>query len=341
MKTIAFFNNKGGVGKTSLVYHLAYMVAELGGRILCADLDPQANLSSMFVDEDRLEEIFDGDAPGRTIRSCVDPLLEGTGDVLPAEIENSPLSASVGLIVGDIALNDFEDRLSESWTRTLAGDRAALRALTAFSRIVREASARWEADFAFLDVGPNLGALNRAALIAADYVVIPLAPDLFSLRGLRNLGPRLNQWRSGWQRRITENAAATFDLPFGEMRPLGYVVLQHAVRLDRPVRAYERWIERIPSTYRAAVDPGDVSALRADFEHDTTDRACLATIKNYRSLMPLAQDARKPMFLLRPADGALGAQQHAVASCYGDFELLAHRIAAAAGQPLPKDTLRA
>jgi len=341
MKTIAFFNNKGGVGKTSLVYHLAFMLGELGARVLCADLDPQANLSTMFVGEERLEAIFDDDAPGRTIRSCLDPILEGIGDILEARVEKSAISPNVALIVGDIALNDFEDRLSDSWTKTLAGDPAALRALTAFSRIVAEAANRWEADFAFIDVGPNLGALNRAALIAADYVVIPLAPDLFSLRGLRNLGPRLNDWRAGWQRRLDENVSVSYTLPNGRMLPLGYVVLQHAVRLDRPVRAHERWMERIPSTYHASVVGDDVSLLQAPLSDEASDPACLASIKNYRSLMPLAQDARKPMFLLRPADGALGAQQHAVASCYGDFETLAFRIADAAGHPLSSDVLRA
>lgn len=38
MKTIAFFNNKGGVGQTSLVYHLAWMYADLGVSVVAADL---------------------------------------------------------------------------------------------------------------------------------------------------------------------------------------------------------------------------------------------------------------------------------------------------------------
>ena len=56
MKTIAFFNNKGGVGKTTLVYHLSWMYAELGYSVVAADLDPQANLSAVFLSEDRLEQ---------------------------------------------------------------------------------------------------------------------------------------------------------------------------------------------------------------------------------------------------------------------------------------------
>ncbi len=55
---IAFFNNKGGVGKTSLVYHLAWMYHDLGLRVLVADFDPQANLTAAFLAEERLEEIW-------------------------------------------------------------------------------------------------------------------------------------------------------------------------------------------------------------------------------------------------------------------------------------------
>ena len=75
MKTIAFFNNKGGVGKTTLVYHLAWMYAELGLSVVAADLDPQANLSAVFLDADRLEQLWpDGDHPD-SILGAVSPIL--------------------------------------------------------------------------------------------------------------------------------------------------------------------------------------------------------------------------------------------------------------------------
>ena len=55
---VAFFNNKGGVGKTSLAYHLARMYADLGHRLLVADLDPQANLSAAFLEKHPKSELF-------------------------------------------------------------------------------------------------------------------------------------------------------------------------------------------------------------------------------------------------------------------------------------------
>ncbi|HEY5340019.1 MAG TPA: AAA family ATPase [Candidatus Aquilonibacter sp.] len=337
--TIAFFNNKGGVGKTSLVYHLAHMFANFDLRVLCLDLDPQSNLTSMFLSPTRLESLFQGDSRSRTILGCVEPILEGVGDYAEPIVENitSPggesvvESIGVGLIPGDLGLSAFEDRLSDAWPRALNRDRAALRSLAAFARIIEDAASKWDADVALIDVGPNLGAINRAALIGAEHVVVPLAPDLFSMQGLRNLGPTLRTWRQGWHKILAENPDPGFFLPAGKMEPAGYVVLQHAVRLDRPVEAYARWMRRIPAQYSQWIleVPGyDVDDVRED-PH------CLSILKNYRSLMPLAQEARKPMFALRQADGALGAQQQAVRSCYQDFAALATAIAMACGLDIP------
>lgn len=61
------------------------------------------------------------------------------------------------------------------------------------------------------------------------------------------------------------------------------------------------------------------------------DPNCIAKLKDYRSLMPLAQEARKPMFFLKPADGALGAHSYAVTEAYKDFKNVAVSIVANAG----------
>ena len=190
MKTIAFFNNKGGVGKTSLVYHLAWMYADLGLNVLAADLDPQANLTSMFLDDDRLEEIWT-DEHEWTIYGAFQPLLEGTGDIRAPHTED--VSPGLGLVVGDLALSSAEDELSGQWPDCLDRKPRAFRVLSGLWRILMAAGEDAGADLLLIDVGPNLGALNRAALVAAQDVVIPLAPDLYSLQGLRNLGPTLRR----------------------------------------------------------------------------------------------------------------------------------------------------
>lgn len=333
MKTIAFFNNKGGVGKTSLVYHLAWMYERLDLRVVAADFDPQANLTSMFLEEDQLEQLWpDGPHP-RTVFGAVEPLLRGTGDIQCPHVV--PVKDNVGLVAGDLGLSRFEDKLSDAWPRCHNKDEAAFRCTSSLYRILWEAAEAQRADVILIDVGPNLGAINRAAILAAQHVVIPLAPDLYSLQGLRNLGPTLRDWRDQWIDMLKKRPEG-LRLPGGEMQPAGYVLLQHSVRLDRPAHAYGRWAARVPETYRKHVLNQD-EALPESVEKDPY---CLSMLKHYRSLMPLAMEARKPIFHLLPADGAIGAHMEAVRNCAKDFQALARRIAEHCGITLPNLSVR-
>jgi cellulose biosynthesis protein BcsQ len=320
MTTVAFFNNKGGVGKTSLIYHLAWMLRERDRRVIAADLDPQANLTGMFLDDAGLERLWRDGNQG-TIDKGVAPLFEGTADIVDSpQIEE--IGETIGLLMGDLALSRREDELSAQWPKCLDGDKRAFRVTTAFARLIARSGKRFGAQLALLDVGPNLGAINRAALVASDYVVIPLAPDLFSLQGLRNVGPTLRDWRHDWQERAgLRPTGLDIDLPSGDMKPLGYVIMRHSIRLSRPVQAYGRWIDKIPSEYAEAVTRDGLPSAPAE-----QDPNCLAHLKDYRSLMPMAREANRPMFLLKPAHGAIGAHQRAVRDCYTDFGLLAAEL---------------
>lgn len=320
MKILTFFNNKGGVGKTSLVYHLAWMFAELGKSVLVADIDPQANLSSMFLSEDRLEDIWEK-KPRESIMAAIEPLMTGMGDI--NEPAMKVISDKINLIVGDLRLAKFETDLSDTWSRCLDEQQSirSFRVTTAFYRILCKAFAQSPVDFVFIDIGPNLGAINRSALIATDYVVVPLTPDIYSIQGLRNLGPTLKEWRNGWtERRKKFPTSAEFIIPEGNMRPIGYVVQQHSVRKEKPVKAYQKWIDRIPNEYTKSVlaDSQPSDNIQRDY--------CLATIKHYRSLMPIAMERRKPMFKLTAADGAFGAHYASVNECYDNFKSLAEEI---------------
>jgi len=326
MKTIAFFNNKGGVGKTSLVYHLAWMSADHGIKTLAVDLDPQANLTAMFLDEDRLETLWPDDEHPDTVYGAIRPILRGTGDIAQPHVEM--ITTTLGLIPGDLGLSRFEDKLSDAWPRCHNRDESAFRTMTAFHRLVQR-GAEWGAEVVLIDVGPNLGAINRSALIASDQVCLPLAPDLFSLQGLKNLVPTLREWRAVWADLLTK-APSELPMPKGKMQPVGYIVMQHGILDTRPVKAYKRWMDQIPSVYREAVLDVD-EPITLFLPSIAQDPYCLSLLKHYRSLMPMAMEARKPIFFLKSADGAIGAHIEAVKNCYMDFQKLAGKIAMAAG----------
>ena len=114
------------------------------------------------------------------------------------------------------------------------------------------------------------------------------------------------------------------------MQPVGYIVLQPAIRLDRPVTAYGRWMARIPEEYREYIlnEPTNSEISSPNDPH------CLALLRNYRTLMPLAQEARKPMFNLKPADGAMGSHMQVAQSAYMAFNNLAQKIAEKINVPI-------
>jgi chromosome partitioning protein len=321
---LTFFNNKGGVGKTSLVYHLSWMLADMGHRVLACDLDPQANLTAAFLDEDTLEDLWlEGGAQApSTIYRCIQPLTE-VGDLQVPKLQS--ITSKLALLPGDLALSGFEDQLSGEWPQSLGSQNLyrAFRVLTAFWQVAQLGAEEHSAELILVDVGPNLGAINRSALIASDFVIVPLGADLFSLQGLRNLGPTLRRWRIDWAKRIENWQRPSFDLPSGRMRPIGYVMQQHSVRLSRPVKAYDRWVNRIPDEYRSSIldKPATLQRLRIADDPD-----CLATLKHYRSLIPMGQEARKPIFHLTVADGAIGNHALAVREAYADFRRLAEKI---------------
>ena len=322
---LTFFNNKGGVGKTSLVYHLAWMLSDSGYRVLACDLDPQANLTAAFLNEDQLEMLWgeDNEASAKTILQCVRPLTK-VGDIkAPTLVE---ITSTLCLIPGDLALAGFEDTLSSEWPNALGSSELyrPFRILTAFSTVMQTGAAQMDASIVLADVGPNLGAINRSALIATDYIIVPLGADLFSLQGLRNLGPTLNRWRQDWQRRRDHWAQPDFPLPDGAMQPVGYVVQQHGVRLNRPVRAYDKWVNRMPEEYARNLCGDNEGPYPATPTQD--EEYALATVKHYRSLVPMAQEARKPIFRLTTADGAIGSHAAAAKDARRDFRDLAKKI---------------
>jgi chromosome partitioning protein len=320
---IAFFNNKGGVGKTTLVYHLSWAFSDLGTKILAADLDPQANLTAFFLDENELGELWSENSPKRTVYRYIESLMHGIDDPVynPYTVEVSP---QLHLLPGELSLSLLEDDLFQQWLLCLEGKERAFRIISAFSHILQFSAQKVNAELILLDLGPNLGAINRSSLMATNYLLIPLTPDMYSLQGLKIIGQTIRKWRKDWVDHRDKNPTKILKVPFGDIEPLGYVVMQHLGRADHLVKMHERWISRIPKVYQEEVlgRQTDTSPLTPK----PSDYNCLGLVKHYRSLIPMSMDAHKPIFHLLPADGAIGSHYHAVHEAEKNFKQLAKEI---------------
>jgi len=320
MKTITFFNNKGGVGKTTTVYHVAWMLSIIGKRTIAIDLDPQSNLTSMFLSEARLEEVYDDSNESATILDAITPIVNGD-PFKPVHIEN--IDTNLGLVLGNLALSTFEDTLSDAWLKCLNSEIYSFRVTSVFKTIIEDAAQRFGAEYILIDVGPNLGAINRAVTISSDFIIMPVASDLFSLQGIKNLGSTLSQWRRQWNQRKDQCPKnLTTPIPENNAKTVGYIVMQYSAKESRPVKSYLRWANRIPAYFRQFV----LEQKMTDKVSIDVDEYCIALLKHYRSLAPMSMEAHKPIFLLKPADGAIGAHAYAVARSYQEFYSMTGKI---------------
>ncbi|WP_317205127.1 ParA family protein [Janthinobacterium sp.] len=218
VEIISVFNNKGGVGKTTLTFHLAHALAELGHKVLAIDLDPQCNLSIYSLPVEHIQTIWDAennfiDEPGfqaaratmsapkfaklcaepRTIHFSLKPTEEGTGELehLPPPIA---LTDNLHLIPGRLTLHMFEETLARRWSEAFIGQPLALRTLSEIRRLINRYAEEYGYDYAIVDTSPSLGQLNKTILTTVDAFLVPCAPDLFSLYGIRNIGNSLKRW---------------------------------------------------------------------------------------------------------------------------------------------------
>jgi len=318
MKIITFFNNKGGIGKTTTVYHVAWMLSELGIKTIAVDLDPQSNLTAMFLSDNRLESVYDRNEPV-TIVDAITPIVNGD-PAMPVHVEQ--INDNLGLILGNLALSIFEDRLSDAWLKCLNKDIYSFRITSIFKTIIEQAAQTFHAEIVLIDVGPNLGAINRVVTISTDFLIMPVASDLFSLQGIKNLGTTLAVWKQEWQQRKDMRPQnLTVSLPENAVIPIGYIMMQYSAKESRPVQSYLKWANRIPGIFREFV-LGETNNS-SDIDSDVN---CIALLKHFRSLAPMSMEAHKPIFLLKPADGAIGAHTYAVQKVYDEFKSLTEKI---------------
>ena len=172
-QTIAFANQKGGVGKTTSAVNLGAYVAEAGYRVLLIDFDPQGNLTSSVG--------VDNDGPG--IYEVISAEEEASGVTHRTSVENLwIIPSSINLTGANVELVDQQDR----------------------EFFLQKALAQFQGqyDYVFVDCPPSLGILTLNGLVAADRVLIPLQCEYFAMEGLTQLLQSIKRVQEGYNSQL-------------------------------------------------------------------------------------------------------------------------------------------
>lgn len=169
-KIVALMNQKGGVGKTTMAFNLAHAFAHQGKKVLCIDMDPQGNFSSLFGVENAEKHIHH-----LLINSVKELKALHSGimmnDVLMKADEN------IDLLPSGQELSGFE--------LTVAGINAPRQLI--LKKFIDKQELRSQYDVIVIDGPPTLGLLVVNILCATDGVLYPFVPDRFSEQGLKNI----------------------------------------------------------------------------------------------------------------------------------------------------------
>ncbi|WP_336969706.1 ParA family protein [Brevundimonas aurantiaca] len=300
MKSVAFFNNKGGVGKTTLLCNVAaYISLHERKKVCVVDADPQCNATQYFFDEETIEKLY-SDEDSFTIYKIIEPLSLGEGYNKKIAVRRAK-RFGVDVIPGDPRLALTEDLLAKDWGEARAGEVRGIRTSLVFSALMEKLEGY---DYVFFDVSPSLGAINRSIMLSSDYFISPVSLDIFSLKAFENIANWIEDWWKDWQRGLenVKRKDSIPDLHYGKPSFIGYVTQSYLAKRDsqgqrRAVQAYENIRTQIDDVIK---DNGLASGIDdGDYE--------IGTVPNLFSLVPMSQSHHTPIFGLSARDGVVGA----------------------------------
>ena len=299
-KKLVFFNNKGGVGKTTLAYNAAVQFAEMGYKTVLVDLDPQCNLSRLSLGSFFEDNLFSKGQ--QTIYTVLQGVVRGGADINKAvQFDRIGGTGKLFILPGSLKLSEYENSLISSYGDAAQGAERGFFSTSAIDRFLTEKGLTEEVDIFVIDTSPNLNLLNRVIFLGSDYFVTPLMPDAFSVQGIENLGNTFEEWKDNWKK-TAKVLAKDKKIPHdkvldGEGLFIGYVVNSYNQYSQKPIKSNEEWIERIPEFIKKYLSE---KHCRNGLVEQSWKNP-LALIKDYGQLPPLAQIKNKAIFNLDPS----------------------------------------
>jgi cellulose biosynthesis protein BcsQ len=339
-RKLALFNHKGGVSKTTTVFNLGWMLAELGHTVVMVDADPQCNLTGMVLGyrgADELESFYVQHGEN-TLRSGLAPAFEAQPRAIePVALVDVAGRTGLHLLAGDLRLAEYEVTLGIA--QELSAAIQALQNLPgSLNYLIDRTAETVGADYVLIDMSPGLGPVNQNLVAISDYVLVPAAPDFFSVMAIDSLSRVLPRWYV-WAEQASSLEilrSAAYPFPGPNLKMLGTVVQKFRPRAGRPASSFQRWIDElgraVDNRLRPALASQGMLLAPATYASENVGQDLqLAEIADFNSLISMSQEHQTPVFALtRSQMNAVGVVLEGYESSrdnfHAEFQALAEKV---------------
>jgi len=304
-KVVTFFNHKGGVGKTTLAYNVAWGLSKAGKRVLMIDADAQCNLTEITVEDEFLYGEAQQSILGleynpdfflqNNVYEYFSPYILPTLGVEKPQIKTFDKSDNLKLLAGFIRFAELEDAIALSVSNVPGMTHIPKSTYEALQELNKDV------DCIIIDLSPALSATNQLFLMLSDYFIIPVNPGIFSRQALTNL----NEIFRGWNRKLS--GFEIFNRKVKNLPKMLGIVCQNfrpfSRKDEKSTTSAKRFEERMVELNKCAIELADdlnsfgMALTPTEFKNifEGSDPYRIANIPDYNQLARVSENNKIPV----------------------------------------------
>lgn len=314
MKKIVFFNHKGGVSKTTTTFHLGWMIANKGHKVLLVDADPQCNLTALVLG-DKFDSFYEEEGTKESnLMDGVMPAFSGSPTPIKAiDCVKAPRNENLYLLPGHMNLSEYDAQLNFAFTASQT--MMSMQNLPgAFNDLIVKTAENIEAEYVLIDLNPGLSTINQDLFLISDAFIVPTNPDTFSLMALKSLATILPRWVNWKNNNIELFTHSAYPLPKGTPKFIGEIPQRFNIRNGMATTPFRIKLEQLAQNTVEIFVPS-LEKLGMMFTAEAYQLAgidmknyFLEEIKDFQGLAPKSLSANVPVFDLTDEElGTTGA----------------------------------
>lgn len=298
-KIFSFYNNKGGVAKTTTLFNVAVRLSQQGKKVLIVDCDPQCNCTELFFCSTDGYDDPEYALPGTSIFEALMPRFAGDTSRIDAstiDITESGLYSGLHLFRGDINFSRAEQYFSASIAQAVTESIHDKNTYAAMPRMLRDLAELHQFDYVFCDVGPSAGSITRMTVLSCDGFFVPTAPDRFSYQAVQGMGAIMNEWLSKHDLILETFSPYGIKAPMSKPKFYGAILNNYKIhRAGRMKESYQKWEALIAGSLTRGLLSGGESSP-AVIREELKDNPIISSLRDVGPTAPVAQIVGRAIF---------------------------------------------